>query len=231
VRTLEILLAIAPLVLGQRAFEDRGEIVYQDASGTRTNVGQGFSPVLTSAGDVVFVRGRKFEYGDDFDCKDRAKKNWIALWDPQTRRQSVLFDRPIELQKKWTFCIYDQVEISPDSAKLYLVIPAYAASRSLAVVELKTGQILDEPGVAAAYVIRTGSHRGELVEYRRLWQPGSEGPSYSWVLADTRGRTKKILHVDEWVGDHAPQEKSMPGLAKYLRSIDAQIVVHGTLFP
>ena len=79
----------------QRAFEANGEVIYEDAQGARTNLGRGFSPVLTQDGRVAFLRGRSFGYGETFGCDSKENRNWVSAYNPATKTETVLFNQPV----------------------------------------------------------------------------------------------------------------------------------------
>lgn len=175
----------------QRASEANGRVIYQDANGKRTDLGIGFSPVLSSEGRVAFLRGRVFRYGDDFNCADRRERNWAVVYDPVTKTERILFDGSIAFAgDKWKFCIFEQMQLSHDASVLYLVSPVYTTSGSLAIINLPRMAIKFVPGVDAVYVIETGSHRDELIYVRRVYHKGTDGneyPAYPIIHANADG--------------------------------------------
>src|SRR5262249_15170886 len=146
-----------------------------------------------AAGVDAFIKGRKFGYGEAFDCNRKEAKNWIALYDPAVRSETVLFDQPLPFNRDISFCIFEQMQLSPDGTVLYLVSPVYPTSGSLAIVQLKSRMVTYVPGVNEVYVIEAGSHRGELIYTRRLYRRSSrddegEYPYYPFVHAHADGR-------------------------------------------
>src|SRR5882724_9059258 len=118
---------IATPLGAQRVIEKGAEVFYTDSSGKQVSLGIGFSPQLTRDGKAALIRGRSFGYGDLFDCRQKNRKNWIAVHDPLTRSDKVLFDRALSFgQKGIAFCIFHQMRLSPDNSILYLVSPVYA---------------------------------------------------------------------------------------------------------
>ncbi|HUA83118.1 MAG TPA: hypothetical protein VMB85_04620 [Bryobacteraceae bacterium] len=79
------LLLFASSLWAQRVVERGNHVIYADSSGRETDAGIGFSPVLIRDGKVALLRGRKFGYGDDFNCAHRETKNRVAVFDPRTR--------------------------------------------------------------------------------------------------------------------------------------------------
>jgi hypothetical protein len=234
-RELAVLaLLLSPGLLAQRAFEKSGHVVYEDRDGHRTDVGVGFSPVLTQRGEVALIRGRLFRFGDDFDCGRKEAKNWIAVYDPATKAERTLFDRALPFgHNDLQYCAFERMQLSPDEKTLYLVSPVYATSGSLAIVRLGAGTVTYVPGVNDVYVIVSGLHRGELLYNQRMShhvprrRPEDESPWYPFVHAGADGKAIQVI-ADEWVAD-GPDKA--PKLAAYLRRIGGQIMVNGRAFP
>jgi hypothetical protein len=217
-----------------RTFGANGRVIYEDTHGKRTDLGTGFSPVLTSDGRVALLRGRKFGYGDDFNCGKKQERNWVAVYDPVTRIENVLFDRAVNFDGgKWKSCVFEQMQLSHDGSVLYLVSPVYATSGSLAIVSLAEATIKDVPGVCEVYMIETGPHRDELIYVRRVFHNSpdlGEHPTYPFIHARADGRPIREVS-DEWSGqDNMPRDK-MPLLRNYLRRIDGTINVNGETLP
>src|SRR5262249_49286305 len=171
----------SPFIVSQaRAFEKDSDVIYEDVKSNQTNLGRAFNPIMTAAGKVVMIRGPRLEgQNADFDCNNREKKNWVVIYDPATKKETTLFERTIPFgDGKFPFCIYDQMQLSPDGRTLYLVSPVYATSGSMAIVHLPQQTITYVPGVNNVYVIETGPHRGELIYDKR---------TYKRDVGDTRG--------------------------------------------
>ena len=155
----------------------------------------------------------------------------------QPRKQKkTLFDRTIPFgDGKFPFCIYDQMQLSPDGSTLYLVSPVYATSGSMAIVHLPQQTISYVPGVNFVYVIETGPHHGELIYQRRLYRRDSAYPNdpvaypyYPLVHARPDGRQIGIISEDYFAGD---PNKDFPKLATYLRKIGGRITIAGKTLP
>jgi len=219
-------LFLASNSMAQRVFEKGAEVVYEDANKNQTNLGRGFSPVLMSQGKVALIRGRLFGYGEYFDCSKRATKNWVSVYDSVTGTEKTLFDRALPFQRDGLmFCIFDQMQMSPDGAVLYLVSPVYATSGSLAIIHLAHTTVTYVPGVDRIYVIESGPHRGELIYQRRIDEP--HGVHYPFVHARANGQQIRVL-AEEVLADENPQA---PVLGAYLNKIGARISVNGRPFP
>src|ERR1700693_317781 len=186
----ELLLFTSPLVLAmnldaQRALEVHGNVIYEDVGKHKINLGKGFSPVLTADGKVAFLRGRKFYYGELFDCSHAEGKNWIVLYDPATMREKTIFNRSLDYDGRGLyFCIFEQMQLSRDGSVLYLVSPIYATSGSLAILNLAGGSVVYVPGVMSVYVIENGPHRDELIYVRRMFHTAGhdvESPTYPFI--------------------------------------------------
>ncbi len=220
-------------LMAQRAFEANGEVIFEDAQRNRTNLGVGFNPVLTHDGLVALLRGRSFGYGEQFDCDKRESKNWVAVYNPATKAERILFDRTVPFDGgKWKFCVFEQMQLSYDGSVLYLVSPVSATSGSLAIVSLPRGSITYVPGVNLVYVIETGPHRDELIYQRRLWhkslEDGLEYPGYPFVHAHADDRQiTEISNEYFTVGGN----DAVPLLTSYLRKIGGTINVKGRTLP
>ncbi|MGA2183403.1 MAG: hypothetical protein ABSH47_10265 [Bryobacteraceae bacterium] len=228
-----LLLLFAPSLMAQRAFELAGKVIYEDARGSRTDLGAGFSPVLTHDGRVALLRGRSFDYGEQFDCAHRETRNWVAVYNPATKSEEVLFDRPVAFGGgKWKFCVFWRMQLSPDDSIVYLVSPVSATSGSLAIVRLHSGRISEVGGVDEVFVIETGPHRGDLIYQRRMWHRirGEEGqyPYYPFVHARADGSPIHVISGEYFTVGGATDT---PILKAYLRRIGGVIRVNGKTFP
>jgi hypothetical protein len=220
-------LLLSSALLAQRAFEVGGAVVYEDAHGKRTSLGIGFNPVLTHDGRVAWLRGPKFGYGDQ-DCSKAA--NWVLLYDPATKAEKVLFDKPIFFNEgKWKFCTFEQMQLSYDRSVLYLVSPVYATAGSLAIVHLAGGPITYVPGVNFVYVIETGPHRDELIYQRRIWPKSAEHPEYPLIHARADGR--QIAEISNECLSCGGNNDEVPVLRKYLGKLGGSITMNGQKFP
>jgi hypothetical protein len=72
-------------LMAQRAFEHNGSVVYEDPRGNRVDLGAGFSPVLTDDGGVALLRGRRFDYGEKFNCDHKETRNWVSVYNPKQK--------------------------------------------------------------------------------------------------------------------------------------------------
>ena len=224
-------LLLASGLMAQRAFEASGVVIYEDAQGNRTNLGTGFNPILTHDGLVALLRGRSFGYGEEFDCARKESKNWVSVYDPATKKERVIFDRPVPFDGG-NFCVFEQMQLSYDGLVVYLVSPVYATSGSLAIIRLSSGAISYVPGVNFVYVIETGPHRDELIYQRRIWHKslddGLEYPGYPFVHAHSDGR--QIAEISNEYFTVGGNDK-VPVLRSYLRKIGARITVNGRKLP
>jgi hypothetical protein len=212
--------------MAQRVFERDGNVVYQDAEKQKINLGKGLSPVLTADGKVALIRRRRFFYGDSFDCSHTDTKNWIALYDPTTRKEKTIFNRSLDYDRDGIrFCIFEQIQLSHDGSTLYLVSPVYATSGSLAIVNLARGAVTYVPGVNEVYVIETGPHRDELVYVRRVFK---DSATYPFIHARADGEViAEISNESFTVGGN----DKVPLLRAYLRKLDGTITVNGRRLP
>jgi hypothetical protein len=221
-------------MFAQSVSEKDGHVSYEDRTGKLHDLGEGFSPVLTSRGEVALIRGRLFDYGEDFDCSRKATKNWVALYNPATGAEKTLFDRALSFGRDGlAFCVFRQIQLSPDDSSLYVVSIVYATSGALAIVRLQDGAVTYVAGVDDVYVITSGPHRGELIYQQRREQhvpprkPEDQSPYYPFVHARADGTPIRVI-AEEYLNDGS---NKAPKLASYLRSIHGQVVLNGQAFP
>jgi hypothetical protein len=198
----------------------------------RQILGRDSNPLLTSDGKVALIRGRRYGYGEQFDCSQKATKNWIALYDPKTIRERVIFDRTLEFdgRPRLAFCIFDEMQLSHNGSLLYLVSPVYATAGSLAIVDLARGSVAYVPGVNLVYVIGSGAHRDELIYQRRIWHNRNGDAHYYYPFVHARADGTQIREIsDEWftVGGN----DRVPRLRAYLRKIGGTITANGQHLP
>ena len=222
----------ASIIAGQRAFEEGGDVIYEDAHGVRSNLGRGLSPVITQDGRVAVLRGPVHDYGET-GCDHKETRDWVAVYNPSTKSEEVLFDRPVPFGGgKWSFCVFEQMQLSPDGSILYLVSPVSATSGSLAIIDLHSGSITEVGGVNEVYVIEAGPHRGDLIYQRRMRHriSGDEGeyPYYPFVHANDQGVQIHVLAEEYFT---VAGVAVAPVLEAYLRKIGGTIRVNGKAFP
>jgi len=228
-----IIVTLAQNLAAQRAFETGGQVVYQDTQGRRVDLGAGFSPVLTAQGKIAFIRGRRFAYGETFDCRDAKKKNWIALYDPATEQEKTLFDRALDFDGRGIpFCVFEQMGLSHDASMLYLLSPANAASESLALVNLARGSIAYVPDVESVYVIETGPHRDELIYVQRVMHKSAKRrlPFPAYPIIHARANGEQIAEISN-ESLTAGGDGRVPMLKAYLSKIGGTITVNGRKLP
>jgi hypothetical protein len=229
---LALLLCVSSLS-AQRVFERAGHVIYVGASGHEVDAGIGFSPVLMRDGKIAFLRGRFFQYGDKFDCAHKATRNWVSVFDPATHSERVLFDRALSFSTGDEFCVFSQMQLSPDDSILYLVNNQWSAtSGSLAIIHFRDNRLSYVGGVNEVYVIESGPHRGDLIYQRRLMDetPNNEHPYYPWIHARPNGATVKILAEEPFLIGDAP-DADAPKLKAYLQRIGGTIIINGRPFP
>jgi len=216
----------------QRAFEENGHVIYENRLKKRVDLGPGFSPVVTPGGKVAMIRGRFFDYGEDFDCRRKETRNWVALYDPETRAERTIFDRALSFGRDgMEFCIFSRMQLSPAGSTLYLVSIVYATSGALAIVPLPEGTVKYVAGVDDVWIIESGPHRGELLyqQRRECGGPRAEDrhPCYPLVHARADGR---LVHV---IAEEYPTDgiEKAPRTTAYLRRIGGRITVDGRPFP
>jgi len=182
---------------------------------------------------MAFIRGRRFGYGEGFDCRSKQKRNWVEVYNPVSKALSTLYDGTIPFDGgKWQFCVFEQMQLSHDSSLLYLVSPVYATSGSLAIINLSDNSIKYVPGVNSVYVIESGPHRDELIYQRRISRKSLDDgvyyPAYPFVHARPDGR--QIAEISDEHLTVGGNDK-LPILRKYLRSLGGTITVDGQRLP
>src|ERR1017187_1922446 len=220
-----LVLVLSPSIIAQRAFEKDDHVIYEGRDGKATDLGVGFSPAITQQGQVALIRGRFFMYGEEFDCKDKELKNWVAVYDPATRKERTLFDSPLPYWRDdFLFCTFQRMQLAPNGSTLYLTSPVDAVACSLAIISLKQGTVAYVPGVEDVYVIVNGPHRGELLYQQRM---DEHGVHYPFVHARADGEPIRVL-AEEYLYEGLDK---IPQLKAYLRRIGGQIIVNGQAFP
>jgi hypothetical protein len=225
-RALLLLIGLSVGIHAQRLFEKDGRVLYEDtANRPRRDLGPGFSSTLLADGSVVFLRGRKFDYGDKFDCANPSSRNPVIRYDPATGETSTLFDKTIHfsISPELPFCVFAQMQISHDASTLYLFARTYVTAGSLAIIKLPSGSMKFIDGVAAVWIIGSGPHLDELICVER-----ELGDFATYPLVHTRPDGSRIKVIsDEWPG----LSKDTPKLRSYLREIDGTIRVGGQQLP
>jgi hypothetical protein len=102
-----------------------------------------------------------------------------------------------------------------------------ATSGCLAIIDLPTGGVKYVPGPMDAFVIRGGSHAGDLIYMCRLdRKPSDDDPragDYAYIHARPDGAQIAIISNESLDGGNAPA----PILRTYLRSVHGRIFVQG----
>jgi hypothetical protein len=224
-----LLAALAATMDAQRVFEQADKVFYKGANKQQTNLGVGFNPILTADGNVVFIRGRHFDYGEKFDCAHATTKNWIAKYDPETGQETKLFDRVIRFYgpQSMAFCIFSQMQLSHDGSTLYLLADTDATGASLAIIKPGDGSMIFLHGIEAVWVIESGPHMDELIYRHRVLDMPAAIIRYPLVHARADGGQIKEIS-EEWQFEGA---RRAPILRKYLREINATIHVNGHELP
>jgi hypothetical protein len=172
-----LLVALSANMEAQRAFERGDKVVLEDAASHQTDLGVGFNPILAANGKLALIRGRRFKYGDQFDCAQRSLKNWVASYDPETRQETTLFDRAIRFYgpKSMAFCVFSQMRLSHDGSTLYLLANTDATGASLATIKLGDGSMTLVHGIEAVWIIESGPHMDELIYQLRVLDTCTHG--------------------------------------------------------
>jgi hypothetical protein len=168
-------------------------------------------------------------YGEESSCERPAAKNLVVVYDTKTNKESVLYDKPLSdrMMGHDAACVYEHADLSLSRSTLYIVSPCYATSGCLAIIDLPTGGVKYVPGPMDAFVIRGGSHAGDLIYMCRLdRKPSDDDPragDYAYIHARPDGAQIAIISNESLDGGNAPA----PILRTYLRSVHGRIFVQG----
>jgi hypothetical protein len=177
----------------QRVYERGTDLVLEDAQGRLRSLGAGFNAVPAADHKFLLIRGARMGFGEESSCERPAFKNRVVLYDIQTNKESLLFDKPLSERRMGhdAACVYEHADLSPSGTTLYIVSPCYATAGCLAIIDLPTGAVRYVPGAMDVYVIRGGSREGDLVFMRRLnRKPTRDDPrldDYAYVHARPDG--------------------------------------------
>jgi hypothetical protein len=218
----------------QRVYQENEKVVYEDSPGQKLSLGVGHSAVPVLDDKILLIRGTQMGYGDRDACTNAKAKNRVALYDTRTRRESVVYDKPInnDIVPPDAAGIFERADLSPSGSTLYVVTPWAATSGSLAIINLRSGALTQIGGVNEVYVIRGGPSAGDLIYSRRLWHkapnvaPG-EYPYYPFIHAKPDGTQIAIISDEAFeVGGTA----KTPILRAYLRRLQGRIYVQGDAY-
>jgi hypothetical protein len=154
-----------------------------------------------------------------------------VIYDAETKKESVLFDKPIPLPfpPSTGICIYEHADLSPSEGTLYVVIPCSATAGCLAIIDLTTGRIKTVPGAMDVFVIRGGPKAGDLLFMRRsVTEPKGGEPGYPWypyVHARPDGTQVAVVSGEDL--DLNNGNAPAPILRAWLRSIHGRIFASG----
>jgi hypothetical protein len=220
----------------QRIYERGPDLILEDTQGRSKSLGKGFNSIPISDHEFLLIRGAQMGYGEESGCERPAAKNRVVLYDTNTNKESLLFDKPIPvlpITAHLTICVYEHADLSPSRSTLYIVTPCYATSGCLAVIDLPTGRVKSVPGAMDVFVIRGGPNDGDLVYCTRLHsKPTKYDPGhyyYPYIHARPDGSRISIISNEDLVlvGGNAPA----PILRTYLRGIHGRIFVQGEWVP
>lgn len=211
-----------------RAFERGPDILLEDSRGRVTSLGPGFNPIPISDHQVLLIRGARLGYGDA-GCDRPETKDRVVIFDAATRKESVLYDKPIA-----DLCAYEHADLSPSGKILYIVLPCNAAAGCLAVIDLSAGSVKSIPGGAMdVFVIRGGQDAGDLLYMRRsMTRPTRDDPGhiyYPYIHAHPDGSPISVVSDEVLVLNNG--NASAPKLRAWLRSIHGRIYAQGEWIP
>ncbi len=215
----------------QRVYQRGPDLMFEEAQGRPRSLGPGFNPVPISDHRFLLIRGAQMGYGEDSSCERPAAKNRVVVYDTQTNKEAVLFDKPLSdrIMGHDAACVYEHADLSPSGSTLYIVSPCYVTAGCLAIIDLPTGEVRYIPGAMDVFVIRGGPNAGDLIYMCRLHhEPTDDDPPltyYAYIHARPDGSQIAIISNETLVlvGGNAPA----PILRTYLRSIRGRIFVQG----
>jgi hypothetical protein len=224
-----------PAARAQRVHQRGAYLILDDPQGRSSSLGPGFNAVPISDHEFLFIRGAQMGYGEASSCERPAARNRVMVYDTKTNRESVLFKKPLSnpMIPHASACVYEHADLSPSGSTLYVVNPCYITSGCLAIIDMPTGRVRYVPGAMDIYVIRGGTHAGELIYMCRLnRKPTEDDPrenDYAYIHARPDGSRVAIISNEDLVrvGGNAPA----PTLRSYLRRIHARIFVQGEWVP
>ena len=142
----------------QRVYQRGPDLMLEDAQGRLSSLGTGFNSVPISDHELLLIRGAQMGYGES-GCERPATKNRVVVFDTWTKKESLLFDKPLSdliMGRHIPICVYEHADLSPSRTTLYIVSPFYATSGCLAIIDLRTGGVRYVPGAMDVFVIRGG---------------------------------------------------------------------------
>jgi hypothetical protein len=218
----------------QRVYQRGPNLMLEDAQGRLSSLGAGFNSVPISDHEFLLIRGAQMGYGES-GCERPAARNRVVVFDTWTNKESLLFDKPLDLiiGRHIAICVYEHADLSPSRTTLYIVSPFYATSGCLAIIDLRTGRARYVPGAMDVFVIRGGPHAGDLIfKKRSLSKPTQDDPGhpyYPYIHARPDGSQIAIISNEDLVleGGNAPA----PILRAYLRRIHGRIFAQGEWVP
>lgn len=218
----------------QRIYERGPDLMLEDVQGRLSSLGPGFNSVPISDRKFLLIRGARM-HGEQSSCDRPEAKNRVVVYDTQTNKESLLFDKPLSgrMIPQGAACAYEHADLSPSGSTLYIVSPCSITSGCLAIVDLPAGTVKYVPGVMDVFVIRGGPKAGDLIYSRRLWAkpttPDAGYASYPYIHARPDGSQIAIIsNEDLALGvENAP----VPILRAYLRSIHGRIFAQGEWVP
>jgi len=223
-----------PNVHAQRVYERGPELMLEDAQGRLSSLGQGFNSIPISDHEFLLIRGPRV-HGEQSSCEEPAAKNRVVVYDTRTKKESLLFDKPLTgpVIPHGAACAYEHADLSPSGSTLYIVSPCSITSGCLAIADLPTGEVRYVPGAMDVFVVRGGSNAGDLIYMCRLnRKPTEDDPrvaDYAYIHARPDGSRIAIISHEDLVldGGNAPA----PILRAYLRSIHGRIFAQGEWVP
>ena len=186
----------------QRVYERGPELMFEDAQGRPSSLGPGFNAVPISDHKFLLIRGARMGYGEESSCERPAAKNRVVVYDTQTNKEFLIFDKPLSdrMMGHDAACVYEHADLAPTGATLYIVSPSYATAGCLAIIDLASRAVRYVPGVMDVFVVRGGSKAGDLIYSRRLERTKTRaGPSYPYIHARPDGSQIAIISNEDLV--------------------------------
>jgi hypothetical protein len=190
----------------QRVYQRGPDLMLEDAQGRLSSLGTGFNAVPISDHKFLLIRGKEMGYGEESDCGRPAVRNRVVLYDTRTKKESLLFDKPLSdriMGRHDAICVYEYADLSPPGPTLYIVSPFYVTSGCLAIIDLPAGEVRYVSGAMDVFVIRGGSNAGDLFTCAD-WTGNPPTTTRAWTITSTStlgltDRKSRLFQTKLWL--------------------------------